>query len=76
MAQVIGTDLSPIQPKWVPPNCRFEIDDAESEWSYERDSFDFIHNRNFVCSIRDWPRLIAQTYRYGDTPTQPAPEFG
>ena len=24
-AQVIGTDLSPIQPKWVPPNCKFEI---------------------------------------------------
>ncbi|KAL1963768.1 hypothetical protein VTN77DRAFT_7834 [Rasamsonia byssochlamydoides] len=26
-AQVIGTDLSPIQPPWVPPNCVFEIDD-------------------------------------------------
>lgn len=26
-ATVIGTDLSPIQPAYVPPNCKFEIDD-------------------------------------------------
>jgi tRNA G46 methylase TrmB len=30
--QVIGTDLSPIQPQWVPPNLKFEIDDFEREW--------------------------------------------
>ena len=30
--QVIGTDLSPIQPIWVPPNCKFEVDDFELEW--------------------------------------------
>jgi precorrin-6B methylase 2 len=34
MAEVIGTDLSPIQPKWCPPNCKFEIDDAEQVWTY------------------------------------------
>ncbi|KAH6950068.1 S-adenosyl-L-methionine-dependent methyltransferase [Fusarium avenaceum] len=27
--EVIGTDLSPCQPQWVPPNLRFEIDDAD-----------------------------------------------
>ena len=27
-AQVIGTDLSPIQPVLVPPNLQFEIDDG------------------------------------------------
>ncbi|KAE9572310.1 hypothetical protein CGMCC3_g11722 [Colletotrichum fructicola] len=31
-AQVIGNDLSPIQPEWVPQNCKFEIDDVESAW--------------------------------------------
>lgn len=31
-AQVIGTDLSPVQPSWVPPNCRFEVDDFELDW--------------------------------------------
>ena len=28
-ALVIGTDLSPIQPTTVPPNCRFYVDDFE-----------------------------------------------
>lgn len=23
--EVIGIDLSPVQPSWVPPNCRFEV---------------------------------------------------
>ncbi|KAM3415712.1 hypothetical protein BST61_g9226 [Cercospora zeina] len=31
--QVLGTDLSPIQPVFVPPNCRFEIDDMDEEVS-------------------------------------------
>ena len=31
-AEVVGTDLSPIQPMWVQPNCRFYVDDVESEW--------------------------------------------
>lgn len=63
-AEVIGTDLSMIQPDWVPPNLRFDIDDAELEWTFEPNSFDFIHNRNFVCSIRNWPRLVEQAFKY------------
>lgn len=31
-AQVLGIDLSPEQPTWVPPNCKFEVDDFELEW--------------------------------------------
>lgn len=61
-AEVIGTDLSPIQPSWVPPNCSFEIDDAESDWTFKENSFDYIHARNLLCTIRDWPRLIKQCY--------------
>ena len=52
------------QPSWVPPNCRFEIDDAERDWTYARDSFDFIHGRNLICSIRDWPKLVRQAYEH------------
>lgn len=33
MAAVVGNDLSPIQPKWVPPNCNFELDDVEKNWT-------------------------------------------
>jgi hypothetical protein len=65
--KVIGTDLSAIQPDWVPPNCRFEIDDAEQDWTFDPNLFDFIHNRNFICAIRNWPKLIAQTYKYCST---------
>lgn len=31
-AQVLGIDLSPVQPCWVPPNCKFEVDDFELDW--------------------------------------------
>ena len=56
-AQVIGNDLSPIQPKWVPPNVHFEVDDMEQEWIFH-ERFDFIHARALHNSIRDWPRLM------------------
>ncbi|ORY58896.1 S-adenosyl-L-methionine-dependent methyltransferase [Pseudomassariella vexata] len=44
-AHVIGTDLSPIQPDFVPVNCHFEIDDAEDQWVYPQ-KFDLIHFRS------------------------------
>ena len=59
-AQVIGTDLSPIQPTWVPPNVRFEIDDAADDWTFPKESFDFIHVRGLFGSIRDWPKFYRQ----------------
>lgn len=34
-AEVTGTDLSPIQPDWVPSNCKFEVDDAMSPWTFK-----------------------------------------
>ncbi|EED22085.1 conserved hypothetical protein [Talaromyces stipitatus ATCC 10500] len=60
-ARVIGTDLSPIQPLWVPPNCTFEIDDAEDEWLYTQ-QFDLIHTRTICGAIRDWPRFHRQAF--------------
>lgn len=62
-AEVIGTDLSPIQPRWVPPNCRFEVDDAELEWTFKPESFDFVHARNLAQSISDWKKLMGEIYR-------------
>ncbi|RPA93777.1 S-adenosyl-L-methionine-dependent methyltransferase [Choiromyces venosus 120613-1] len=61
-AEVIGTDLSPIQPQWVPPNCRFEVDDAESPWTFEKNSFDFIHSRHLSGALESWPKYISQVY--------------
>ncbi|KKA28523.1 hypothetical protein TD95_004603, partial [Thielaviopsis punctulata] len=62
-ANVIGTDLSPIQPSWVPPNLRFELDDAQKPWAYPDNYFDFIHMRVLLGSIRDWPALYAEIFR-------------
>ncbi|PYH85171.1 methyltransferase [Aspergillus uvarum CBS 121591] len=60
-SEVIGNDLSPIQPSWVPPNCRFEIDDFEQPWSYSK-PFDYIHGRELEGCIRDVDRLMAQAF--------------
>lgn len=47
----------------VPPNVRFEIDDVEAEWTYHQ-NFDFIHCRFMGNAIKDWPRLVRQSYEY------------
>ncbi|ETN41889.1 uncharacterized protein HMPREF1541_03828 [Cyphellophora europaea CBS 101466] len=59
-AQVIGTDLSPMQPLYVPPNLQFEIDDAAADWTFPKESFDFIHVRGLFGSLRDWPAFYQQ----------------
>ncbi|CCE28845.1 uncharacterized protein CPUR_02534 [Claviceps purpurea 20.1] len=62
-ASVVGTDLSPCQPQWVPPNVCFEIDDATLEWTYDDNHFDFIHMRYIVGGIEDWTALFKEAYR-------------
>ncbi|KAL5593467.1 hypothetical protein FOBRF1_012569 [Fusarium oxysporum] len=60
-ATVVGNDLSPIQPDWVPPNVKFIVDDVEAEW-VEPIPYDYIHCRYMAGSIKDWPRLLRQAY--------------
>ncbi|KAF5576136.1 mRNA 3 end-processing YTH1 [Fusarium pseudocircinatum] len=62
-AEVIGTDLSPIQPDWVPPNVRFELEDATSNWTWSNDTFDFIHMRYLIGAIADWGALFKEAFR-------------
>ena len=61
--EVIGTDISPIQPVWVPPNLRFEIDDCTLDWTWSPDTFDFVHARQLFGAIADWPALYGQAFR-------------
>ncbi|KAI8650769.1 hypothetical protein NCS57_01411800 [Fusarium keratoplasticum] len=56
-AQVVGVDLSPIQPAFLPPNCTFEIDDLEKEWTWKT-PFDFIFCRMMTGSFAD-PEAMA-----------------
>ncbi|WQF85851.1 Putative S-adenosyl-L-methionine-dependent methyltransferase superfamily [Colletotrichum destructivum] len=62
-AEVIGVDVSPIQPGWVPPNCKFQIDDIEQPWTWPADYFDFIHIRNLEGCVSDWQAVYEQAYR-------------
>jgi trans-aconitate methyltransferase len=63
-ANVVGVDLSPIQPHWVPPNCSFVVDDVTVEWTYRRDFFDFVQIRCLYGSISDWPALYRSIFAH------------
>ncbi|KAJ4861908.1 S-adenosyl-L-methionine-dependent methyltransferase [Trichoderma camerunense] len=61
-----GMDLSPIQPDWVPENVLFVVDDIEHDagWTYPENSFDYIHIRHTVHSIRDRTELWDRVYKH------------
>jgi SAM-dependent methyltransferase len=62
-ALVIGTDLSPIQPSMVPPNCKFYVDDFESEWTFSPDeAFNFVHGRALGGCIANYELLYQRIY--------------
>ncbi|KAM0326326.1 hypothetical protein ACHAQA_006926 [Verticillium albo-atrum] len=58
---IVGNDLSPIQPEWIPPNVKFTVDDVELDW-VEPHLYDYIHCRYMAGAIKDWPRLVRQIY--------------
>ncbi|OBS27835.1 hypothetical protein FPOA_01778 [Fusarium poae] len=62
-AEVTGTDISPIQPDWIPPNLKFEIEDCTQEWTFQPETFDFVYMRYLYGSISDWPALFREAYR-------------
>ncbi|KAK0715570.1 S-adenosyl-L-methionine-dependent methyltransferase [Lasiosphaeris hirsuta] len=62
-AEILGLDLSPIQPQWVPPNVKFMIDDVEDEWA-NGSGWDYAHFRSMSLVLRDLQKTIDQTYRH------------
>ncbi|KAL4914512.1 S-adenosyl-L-methionine-dependent methyltransferase [Aspergillus aurantiobrunneus] len=60
-SEILGNDLSPIQPSWVPPNVRFVVDDVEKPW-VPGEPYDFIHCRYMAGSIKDWPLLVRRCF--------------
>lgn len=59
---MLGVDLSPIQPEYVPPNCVFEVDDIDDDWVYQH-KFDFIHARYLLPFVKKkWPVLFKDIY--------------
>lgn len=58
---VLGVDLSPIQPTFLPPNVQFEVDDIEEPWTYSQ-KFDFIYSRMMMCSLNSYPKFFEQAF--------------
>jgi SAM-dependent methyltransferase len=52
-AVVYGVDISLIQPKFVPPNCQFQIDDFTLDWTWKKNFFDFVHARGLSGCLPD-----------------------
>ncbi|KAM5357392.1 hypothetical protein ACJZ2D_016316 [Fusarium nematophilum] len=61
-AEVVGTDISPIQPSWVPPNVKFEIEDFTLDWTFPDNSFDYLHMRFLYGSVPDWYQLYERAF--------------
>jgi ubiquinone/menaquinone biosynthesis C-methylase UbiE len=59
--EIIGTDLSSIQPSGFPPNVKFIIDDAEEQWVFSH-KFDYVHVRVMIVSLHDWSRFVRQGF--------------
>ncbi|CCF34317.1 hypothetical protein CH063_06335 [Colletotrichum higginsianum] len=60
-AEVLGIDLSAIQPMFTPPNVKFEIDDVDEPWTYSQ-PFDYIHTRMMTSSIGNWKEYIQKCF--------------
>ncbi|KAK1498024.1 methyltransferase [Colletotrichum paranaense] len=60
-AEVVGVDLSPVQPGFTPPNVHYEIDDLEEEWSFSR-KFDYVHCMMMTGAFRDWQNFHQQAF--------------
>ncbi|SCV43516.1 related to methyltransferase [Fusarium fujikuroi] len=63
-AEVLGTDISAVQPAFVPLNCSFQIEDAQLDWTFKPDEFDFIHIRYLYGAIDDWKKLYRQAFAH------------
>ncbi|KAK2753182.1 hypothetical protein FQN54_008008 [Arachnomyces sp. PD_36] len=62
-AEILGNDLTPIEPLRELPNVTFEVDDVEDLWVHNK-PFDFIFSRYMAASISDWRAYIENIYNH------------
>ncbi|KAK2055104.1 methyltransferase domain-containing protein [Colletotrichum caudatum] len=60
-AEVIGVDLSAVQPAFVPPHVYFQIANVEEDWTFSR-PFDYIHSRLMTGGIQNWDRYLKKCF--------------
>jgi SAM-dependent methyltransferase len=62
-ANIIGTDLSAIQPENAPPNCTFVKDDAEEPWVFPH-TFDYIHLRLVFSCFSNPKKMMKEAFQW------------
>lgn len=66
-AQVIGTDLSDIQPKSRLPNCSFILEDSDEEWLFGTTDnpilFDYVHLKYVITCFTDPKRIMNHAFK-------------
>lgn len=40
------------------------VDDAESEWLYPENHFDYVHTRHTIQAFKNWPLLMERAFAY------------
>lgn len=60
-----GIDLYPPPDTWVPPNCKFTVDDVVKPWMFTQ-KFDLIHIRWLYGALTElqFDLLYKQAYEY------------
>ena len=59
-----GADLVDWKPTRSPElEAQLELDDVQLEWTYQPNSFDYIHVRCILGAIQDWAHLYREIYK-------------
>ncbi|KAI9171811.1 mRNA 3'-end-processing protein YTH1 [Paramyrothecium foliicola] len=61
-ALVIGTDLSPIQPSWLPVNVKMFVEDCEEPDWLHGSWYDLIHFRSMASTLRNLNGILTKLY--------------
>lgn len=62
-ATVVGTDLSAIQPRWLPVNVRMYVDDCEEPDWLHGEEYDLVHFRGMAGILKDLDSVLQTAYR-------------
>lgn len=61
-AVVVGTDISPIQPTWLPVNARMFVEDCEEDAWLHGSDFDLVYMRSMAGLVRDLDGVVERAY--------------
>ncbi|KAK0712663.1 S-adenosyl-L-methionine-dependent methyltransferase, partial [Lasiosphaeria miniovina] len=63
LANVLGIDITSIQPIWVPPNLGFLVDNIQRDW-HNGEDFDFVHARHMFPLLERPNKVLAESFAH------------